>query len=190
MPRTKSTSSSRRASRSRETRRLVRVLLERLLPHPANPNVMSDDLLEKLAANITLEGDYEPLTVRPHPDDGGYFQILGGHQRRKVVELLGYTHALCYLWPCDDETALRLLVTLNRPPGRRMRATSAMVASLFGAYCSASSLIAPSAVPASMPVSAYEPTTKQACSPSPTSAARTVACSVANRDASTPIRCA
>lgn len=94
------------------------MLLERLLPHPANPNVMSDDLLEKLAANITLEGDYEPLTVRPHPDDGGYFQILGGHQRRKVVELLGYTHALCYLWPCDDETALRLLVTLNRLEGQ------------------------------------------------------------------------
>ena len=118
MPRTKSTSSSRRASRSRETRRLVRVPLERLLPHPANPNVMSDELLEKLAANIALEGDYEPLTVRPHPDDEGFFQILGGHQRKKVFEVLGYTHALCYVWPCDDETALRLLVTLNRLEGQ------------------------------------------------------------------------
>ncbi len=118
MPRTKSTSSSQRASRSRETRRLVRVPLERLLPHPANPNVMSDELLEKLAANIALEGDYEPLTVRPHPSEEGCQQILGGHNRKVVLERLGYTHALCYIWPCDDETALRLLVTLNRLEGQ------------------------------------------------------------------------
>lgn len=118
MPRTKNTSSSRRASRSRETGRLVRVPLEKLLPHPANPNVMSDELLEKLAANIALEGDYEPLTVRPHPSEKGCHQILGGHQRKIVLEGLGHTHALCYIWPCDDQTALRLLVTLNRLEGQ------------------------------------------------------------------------
>ena len=118
MPRTKSTSSSRLGSRSRETGRLVRVPLEKLLPHPANPNVMSDELLEKLAANIALEGDYEPLTVRPHPSEKGCHQILGGHSRKIVLERHGHTHALCYVWPCDDETALRLLITLNRLEGQ------------------------------------------------------------------------
>ena len=118
MPRTKSTSSSRRPKGSRESERLARVPLGKLLPHPANPNVMSEELLEKLAANIALEDDYEPLTVRPHPEESDSYQILGGHQRKSVLERLGHRDALCYVWPCDDETALRLLLTLNRLEGQ------------------------------------------------------------------------
>ena len=118
MPRTKSTSFSRRRSGVRESERLVRVPLEQLAPHPANPNVMSDELLEKLAANIALEDNYEPLTVRPQAGEAGCYQILGGHQRKAALERLGHDAALCYVWPCDDETALRLLVTLNRLEGQ------------------------------------------------------------------------
>lgn len=73
MPRTKNTSSSRRASGSRESERLVRVPMDKLLPHPANPNVMSEEFLEKLAANIALEDNYEPLTVRPQPGEAGSY---------------------------------------------------------------------------------------------------------------------
>ena len=106
------------SSGSRSTGRLIRVLLDRLIPHPANPNVTDEATREKIAANIQREDDYEPLVVRPHPQRSGYFQVLNGAQRLKVLASLGQLEALCYLWPCDDETALLLLATLNRLHGR------------------------------------------------------------------------
>jgi ParB-like chromosome segregation protein Spo0J len=103
---------------SRITGRLISVPLSHLVPHPANANVMPEAFREKLQHNIEREGDYEPLTVRPHSTLPGYFQILGGHQRYIVLGRLGHATALCYLWPCDDATALLLLTTLNRLEGQ------------------------------------------------------------------------
>lgn len=118
MRRMKSTSSSPQPeSGSRQTGRLVWVPTDLLRPHPANPNRMSEEFLEKLAANISQENDYEPLTARPHPTKPGFYQILGGHQRAEALRRLGHEKALCYLWPCDDRTALLLLATLNRLQG-------------------------------------------------------------------------
>ncbi len=119
MPRTKSTSSSRPPdARSQRTGSLVRVPLDRLRPHPANANVMPDERLAKLVENIRREGDCPPLVIRPDPQEDGCYQILDGHWRKLVLERLGYKEALCYLWPCDDETALVLLATLNRLEGQ------------------------------------------------------------------------
>ena len=119
MPRTKSTSSSRPPSAgSRRTGRLVRVPLDRLRPHPANANVLPDERLAKLEENIRREGDCPPLVVRPDPREDGCYQMLDGHWRKLVLERLGHKEALCYLWPCDDRTALVLLATLNRLEGQ------------------------------------------------------------------------
>ena len=118
MKRTGNSSSSPASSGSRRTRRLLRIPLDRLLPHPANPNVMDEELLEKLAANIQQEGDYEPVVVRPHPRRRGHYEIVNGKQRLDVLRRLGHKEALCYVWPCDDETALMLLATLNRLRGQ------------------------------------------------------------------------
>lgn len=114
MKRTESTLSSPRTERDR----LVQIPLDRLLPHPANPNVMDEARLEKLLANIQRQDDYPPLIVRPHPEKAGYYQLLDGHQRAEVLRLLGYQDARCYVWPCDDEMALMLLATLNRLEGQ------------------------------------------------------------------------
>ncbi len=100
MPRTKNTSSSRRASRgSRRMGRLLRVPLDRLRPHPANTNVMTEERRAKLAENIRREGDYPPLVVRPDPEETDCYQILDGHQRHEVLRRLGHNDPLCYLWP-------------------------------------------------------------------------------------------
>ena len=114
MKRTESTLSSRRT----DADRLIRIPLDRLLPHPANANVMDEARLEKLAANIQRQDDYPPLIVRPHPDKAGYYQKLDGHWRAEVLKRLGYEDARCYIWPCDDEMALVLLATLNRLEGQ------------------------------------------------------------------------
>ncbi len=103
---------------SRSSGRLVRVALDRLRPHPANTNVMDEERLQKLAENIRREGDYPPLVVRPHPDEEGAYQLLDGHQRADVLRRLGHQEATCFVWPCDDRTALMLLGTLNRLQGQ------------------------------------------------------------------------
>lgn len=113
-----SSSSARSDAGSRHTAHLVRVPLARLRPHPANANVMDQERLDKLAANIDREGNYPPLVVRPHPEEAGCYQILDGHQRWQVLKHLGHEDALCYVWPCDDRTALVLLATLNRLEGQ------------------------------------------------------------------------
>src|SRR3972149_3835081 len=84
----------------------------------ANANVMDEERLEKLAENIRREGDYPPLVVRPHPEEEGSYQILDGHQRLDILRRLGHQEATCYVWACDDRTALVLLATLNRPGGQ------------------------------------------------------------------------
>ncbi len=78
---------------------------------------MTEERLEKLTRNIEREGRYPPIIVRPHPNRRRYFQILDGHQRTEVLRRLGHDQALCFPWPCDDETALLLLATLNRLEG-------------------------------------------------------------------------
>lgn len=102
---------------SHETGRLWRLPLGRLRPHPANPNRMDEERLAKLVENISQEGDYPPLVVRPHPVEEGAFQVLDGHQRWEALKRLGHEQTLCYIWPCDDEAALVLLATLNRLQG-------------------------------------------------------------------------
>jgi ParB-like chromosome segregation protein Spo0J len=82
---------------SRQTERLLRLPLECLHPHPANPNRMDED--------------------RPHPQEQDAYQVLDGNQRWEVLKRLGHEQALCYVWPCDDRTALVMLATLNRLEG-------------------------------------------------------------------------
>ena len=103
---------------SRRTGRLLSVPLDLLRPHPANANVMDEERLEKLAANIAQERNYPPLVVRPHPEEPGCYQVLDGHQRWQVLKHLRHEEARCYVWPCDDHTALVLLATLNRLEGQ------------------------------------------------------------------------
>ncbi len=111
--------------------RLLRVGLGQLYAHPSNSNLMADERLDKLARNIEREGRYPPLIVRPHPHDAAAFEVLDGHQRLSVLRRLGRDQALCYLWPCDDATALVLLATLNRLEGEDVPALrSALLAEL------------------------------------------------------------
>jgi ParB-like chromosome segregation protein Spo0J len=86
---------------------------------------MDDAFLDKLAAHIQREDNYPPLIVRPHPQRPGDYELLDGHQRAAVLQRLGVVDARCYVWPCDDATALMLLATLNRLEGQddpRLRA--------------------------------------------------------------------
>jgi len=97
--------------------RLRHIPLERLHAHPANANQMDPETFEKLQNNMRREGQYPPVIVRPHPEIPGEFQILDGHNRTEVERQNGADAVLCYVWDCDDATALLLLSTLNRLHG-------------------------------------------------------------------------
>lgn len=104
---------------------LLRVTLEAIEPHPLNANLMSPERMEKLQRNIEREGKYPPLVARPHPTAAGRWQLLDGHQRLEVLRRLGHTEAVVFPWPCDDQTALLLLGTLNRLEGEDVPARRA-----------------------------------------------------------------
>jgi len=91
--------------------------LEKLIAHPDNPNRMSKANLAKLVRNIEQTGRYEPITVRPHPQRKGCFQIINGEHRCKALAKLGYKTADCIVWDIDDKQTDILLATLNRLGG-------------------------------------------------------------------------
>jgi len=94
---------------------------------------MAEDLLEKLARNITRHRRYPPLVVRPHPDRPGEFQIIDGAQRFEVLLRLGYHEVTCFLWPCNDAEALLLIATLNRLHGEDIpRKRAELIAEIRG----------------------------------------------------------
>ena len=106
--------------------------ISQLNAHPANSNVMSDDLLDKLAVHLKNTDRYPPLVVRPMPGqtDGGY-QLLDGHHRVKALERIGRTEARCVVWEVDDKEALLLLATLNRLQGKDdVRRRASLIADL------------------------------------------------------------
>lgn len=106
---------------------LLRVALEAIEPHPLNANLMSAERLEKLERNIGREGKYPPLVARPHPDGSERWELLDGHQRLEVLRRLGHTQVVIFPWPCDDQTALLLLSTLNRLSGEDVPARRAQL---------------------------------------------------------------
>ncbi len=104
------------------TNQIKSIAIEKLLPHPGNPNRMSKVNFAKLIRNIERTGRYEPLVVRPCPTEqadrrGDCFQIINGHHRWQALIKLGYKEADVVVWDIDDQQTDILLTTLNRLGG-------------------------------------------------------------------------
>jgi len=116
--------------------KLRTIKLDKLIPHPDNPNRMSKANFDKLVRNIERSGRYEPLVVRPCPDARGtrvdgrlsaspcpesqcasVFQIINGHHRWQALKQLGHKTADVVIWDIDDHQTDILLATLNRLGG-------------------------------------------------------------------------
>ena len=93
------------------------IALDKLIPHPDNPNRMSKSSFAKLVRNIERTGRYEPLIVRPSAHKKNSFQIINGYHRWKALKQLGYNKADVIVWDVDDEQTDILLATLNRLGG-------------------------------------------------------------------------
>ncbi|MFA5291611.1 MAG: ParB/RepB/Spo0J family partition protein [Phycisphaerae bacterium] len=97
---------------------IIRIPLDKLLPHPENPNKMSRQNFEKLKRHIKQSHNYEPLIIRKHPEIENHFQIINGHHRAQALRQIGETFADCVQWDIDDDQARILLATLNRLGGK------------------------------------------------------------------------
>ena len=119
------------------TNTIIRIPLDKLLPHPENPNRMSKQAFGKLKRLIGQSGNYEPLIVRKHPEIENHFEIINGHHRADALKELGETLADCAVWDVDDEQVRILLATLNRLGGKdELAAKLALIKNLsekFGA---------------------------------------------------------
>ena len=91
--------------------------LEALEPCPDNANRISRMFKKKLRHNIEQLGMYETLTVRPHPNTEGKFEVLNGHARLEVLRELDVPSAKCDIWEVTDSEAQLFLAILNKLRG-------------------------------------------------------------------------
>lgn len=98
---------------------VVQIAVDKLVPNSWNVNRMSAGMQKKLAAYLKREGLVEPIVVRPHPREGGRYEILGGFHRWTICkDELGYETVPCVVVEgLDDRRAKILSVNLNSMKG-------------------------------------------------------------------------
>ena len=93
---------------------------ELLCEHPENTNFMNAKTAQKLRRHIEQTRRYEPLTVRPHPNGEGKFQVINGHNRLRVLRALKINPINCIVWNLNDQQTRLYLATLNRLSGKEI----------------------------------------------------------------------
>ena len=73
--------------------------------------VIEDESLKELADSINENGLLEPLVVRRK--ENRRYEMLSGHRRKKALELIGSTEAICNIEDLLDEEATILMVDSN-----------------------------------------------------------------------------
>lgn len=102
----------------------------KLHPNPWNPNRMDERTLAAERESIATFGFVDPVTVRPHPDKKGHFQIIDGEHRWKVLgEAKPKPEVPCIVLDLPDTTARKLTIVLNETRGQ---ADTALLSSLLG----------------------------------------------------------
>lgn len=91
--------------------------LDSLVSNPRRTSRMSRAYSKKLETSIRRLGHYETLTVRPHPNLFGKFEILDGHSRFAALDALGAETARCDVWPVDNVQSDLFLALLNKLRG-------------------------------------------------------------------------
>lgn len=91
--------------------------LNKIKPNDYNPNVVSEDMLAKLRAEIGQKGLCEPIIVRSRGD--GYV-IVDGEHRWRICRDLGWQEIPCIIQNCDDNEAKIKTLQLNYMRGSAM----------------------------------------------------------------------
>lgn len=89
---------------------LFTIPTNKISPNPHNPNVVTEDVLAKLRAEIGQKGLCVPIHVRKR--DEGY-EIVDGEHRWRICRDLGINEIPCIVHEYDDNEAKIKLLQLN-----------------------------------------------------------------------------
>ena len=87
---------------------LVEVSLSDVTRHPKNPRVGNK---KKLKESIQELGFVDPIVVQKST-----MVVLGGNHRVEVAQDMGYTTLPAHVIECDDKTAYKVMMALNKIP--------------------------------------------------------------------------
>ena len=92
--------------------------IESVYPNPWNPNRQSTRTEEATVESIGKFGMIDPITVRPHPDHEGKYQVIDGEHRQRACTTLGYKKIpVNILSNITDEQAKKLTIIANETRG-------------------------------------------------------------------------
>lgn len=87
--------------------------LDAIYDHPGN---IRDDVgdVDELAASIAAQGLLQPVTVRPHPNKPGHFELLAGHRRRAASVKAGLATVPAVIhYDVTDAKAIEVMLVEN-----------------------------------------------------------------------------
>lgn len=87
------------------------IKIDQIFPNNYNPNVVSEDILAKLRAEISQKGLCEPIILRRKGNDG--YEIVDGEHRWRVCQELGWEEIPCIIQDYDDNEAKIKTLQLN-----------------------------------------------------------------------------
>ena len=79
-------------------------------PNEYNPNVVSEDIMAKLRAEIRHKGLTQPIIVRSR---GDFYEIVDGYHRWLICQELGWQEIPCIIQDYDDKEAKIKTLQLN-----------------------------------------------------------------------------
>jgi ParB-like chromosome segregation protein Spo0J len=88
---------------------LANLPIDELVDNPRNPNKHPDEQLERLMAELRLDGQTRPLLARAENR-----MLVTGHGVRLAARKLGWSHIRVLLWDVDQATADRHMLGDNR----------------------------------------------------------------------------
>lgn len=108
---------------------VIEVAANSIHPNPWNPNVMDDRTFEAERESIRTYGFIDPVTVRPHPEIDGEWQIVDGEQRWRAAIEEGAETVAVIPRELSDAAAKKLTIIMNETRGE---ADVALLGKLLG----------------------------------------------------------
>jgi ParB family chromosome partitioning protein len=86
------------------------ISIDQIAPNGYNPNIVPDDIMAKLRAEIAQKGLTQPIIVR---SSGNAYEIVDGYHRWRICRDLGFTEVPCIVQDYSDTEAKIKTLQLN-----------------------------------------------------------------------------